>query len=81
MGQNFLVEPEVVKAIVDLAVVGPGDRVVEIGPGLGILTRELLGRGAKVFAVELDRDLVTFLEKDFRGVVNLTIIERDARHV
>lgn len=80
MGQNFLVEPEVVWSIVDIAGIEPGDRVVEIGPGLGILTRELLGRGAHVFAVELDHDLVTFLRKDFRGVENLTLIERDARH-
>lgn len=81
MGQNFLVEPDVVRAIVDIAGVEPGDRVLEIGPGLGILTRELLGRGAQVSAVELDRDLVTFLERDLRGVENLTLIERDARHV
>ncbi|MEJ7900431.1 MAG: 16S rRNA (adenine(1518)-N(6)/adenine(1519)-N(6))-dimethyltransferase RsmA [Thermomicrobiales bacterium] len=81
MGQNFLVEPDVVEAIVDVAGVEGGDLVVEIGPGLGILTRELLGRGAQVVAVELDRDLVTFLEKDFHEVENLTLVERDARHM
>ncbi|MDQ3655986.1 MAG: 16S rRNA (adenine(1518)-N(6)/adenine(1519)-N(6))-dimethyltransferase RsmA [Chloroflexota bacterium] len=81
MGQNFLVEPDVVRSIVDVAGIEAGDRVVEVGPGLGILTRELLGRAAHVFAIELDRDLVTFLERDFAGVENLTLIERDARHV
>ncbi len=81
MGQNFLVEPEVVRSIVDVAGIEAKDRVVEVGPGLGILTRELLGRAAHVFAIELDRDLVTYLERDFAGVENLTLIERDARHV
>lgn len=81
MGQNFLVEPDVVRSIVDVAGVKPGDRVVEVGPGLGILTRELLGRGVRVYAVELDRELVAFLEHDFAGVEGLTLIERDARHV
>lgn len=81
MGQNFLVEPDVVRTVVDAATIAPGDRVVEIGPGLGILTRELLDRGATVFAVELDRDLVKFLATDLAEASNLTLIERDARHV
>lgn len=80
MGQNFLVDPEVVGRIVDVAATSDGDRVVEIGPGLGILTRELLGRGAQVVAIELDRELVRFLERDFEGVDSLTLVERDARH-
>ncbi len=81
MGQNFLVEPGVVRRIVDVAAVEAGDQVVEIGPGLGILTRELLGRGADVVAIELDRELARFLERDLADVDRLTLIERDARHV
>jgi 16S rRNA (adenine1518-N6/adenine1519-N6)-dimethyltransferase len=81
MGQNFLVDPQVVNDIVDVAQVQAGNEVVEIGPGLGILTRELLGRKAHVLAVELDRDLKSFLEKDLAAFPNLTLIERDARHV
>ncbi len=81
MGQNFLVEPDIVQAIVDAAGIEAGDRVVEVGPGLGILTRELLARHARVYAIELDRDLVTFLERDLAGIENLTLIDRDARHV
>ncbi len=81
MGQNFLVEPDVVRAIVDVAGIEPGDRVVEVGPGLGILTRELLARSARVYAIELDRDLVSFLQRDLAGFDNVRLIERDARHV
>ncbi len=81
MGQNFLVEPDVVRSIVDVSGIGTGDRVVEIGPGLGILTRELLNRDAHVYAIELDRDLISFLEKDLANIDNLTLVERDARHV
>lgn len=81
MGQNFLIEPDIVRAIVDVAAIAAGDRVVEIGPGFGILTRELLDRGATVHAIELDRELVEFLEADLAGVPNLTVTERDARHV
>ena len=81
MGQNFLVEPDVVSRIADVAGVDALSCVVEIGPGLGILTRELLGRGAAVFAVELDRELKAFLDHDLRGFDRLTLIERDARYV
>ncbi len=81
MGQNFLVEPSIVARIVDVAGVKEGEHVVEIGPGLGILTRELLGRGANVLAVELDRDLVRFLGSDLAEHGNLTLVERDARYV
>ncbi len=81
MGQNFLVEPDVVEMIVKTAGVAPGDRVVEIGPGMGILTRELLARGSNVLAVELDVELVTLLAHELGDAANFTLVERDARHV
>ena len=81
MGQNFLVDPSVVRRIVSSAGVLAGDLVVEIGPGMGILTRELLLSGAEVVAVELDRELMRFLEHDLNGASGLRLIERDARHV
>lgn len=81
MGQNFLVEPEVVSRIAVAARIVPGTLVVEVGPGLGILTRELLDRGAQVIAIELDRELKAFLEHDLAHVDKLTLVERDARHV
>lgn len=80
MGQNFLIEPEVVAAIVDVAQAGAGDNVVEVGPGLGILTRELLTRGSNVLAIELDRDLAAFLRHDLANVTAFSLIEADARH-
>jgi 16S rRNA (adenine1518-N6/adenine1519-N6)-dimethyltransferase len=61
LGQHFLVEPTLARRIVELAGVGPGDRVVEIGAGLGSLTVALAGAGAEVVAVELDRTLAPAL--------------------
>lgn len=81
MGQNFLVEPSVVRRIADAASVSDGDLVIEVGPGMGILTRELLARGAFVVAVELDRELKRFLEHDLGPHERLTLVERDARYV
>jgi 16S rRNA (adenine1518-N6/adenine1519-N6)-dimethyltransferase len=57
LSQNFLADPDVLQSILDLADPGPGRRILEIGPGLGILTGGLLNGGASVTAVELDRRL------------------------
>ena len=56
-GQNFLVDGNIVRKSLELAEVGPGDSIVEIGPGLGTLTSALLDAGATVWSVELDRTL------------------------
>jgi len=77
-GQHFLTDHGVVERIVRAARVAPGDRVVEIGPGLGILTTGLLEAGAALTAVELDRDLAAFLRERFPG---LTLVEGDAERV
>lgn len=81
MGQNFLIEPSVVEAIGDTAEIMEGDLVIEVGPGMGILTRELLSRGARVVGVELDRDLARFLKNDLADVRSFSLIEQDARFV
>lgn len=57
LGQNFLVDGNIVRKSLELAGVEPGDRVVEIGPGLGTLTSALLEAGAEVWAVEKDRTM------------------------
>ncbi len=54
LGQNFLIDGNIVRKSLELAAVQPGDRVIEIGPGLGTLTGELLAAGAEVWAVEFD---------------------------
>jgi 16S rRNA (adenine1518-N6/adenine1519-N6)-dimethyltransferase len=58
LGQNFVVDPNTIRRIVRLAAVGPGDHVIEIGPGLGSLTLGLIEAGAAVTAVEVDGRLV-----------------------
>ncbi len=78
--QNFLVARSVVEAIAEAAVPEPGMHVVELGPGLGTLTSALLRRGARVTAVERDRDMIAVLRADL-GDENLTIVEGDAARV
>lgn len=70
-GQNFLRAPHVVEQILAAADLLPGDRVMEIGPGLGALTDRLLAAGAMVTACEVDRDLAAALER--RGDARLTV--------
>ena len=70
LGQNFVTDANIVRKIARLAAVGEGDRVLEIGPGLGSLTLALLETGATVSAIEVDRYLLPALEEvlDGRGV-------------
>ncbi|HYN68622.1 MAG TPA: 16S rRNA (adenine(1518)-N(6)/adenine(1519)-N(6))-dimethyltransferase RsmA, partial [Candidatus Eisenbacteria bacterium] len=70
--QNFLADPDVLEAILDLADPKPGDRILEIGPGLGILTGGLLDAGASVTAVEIDRGLAGYLRERFDGAIART---------
>jgi 16S rRNA (adenine1518-N6/adenine1519-N6)-dimethyltransferase len=63
LGQNFLVDGNIVRKSLELAQVSPGDAVAEVGPGLGTLTEALLEAGAHVWAVELDRTLHAHLEE------------------
>ncbi len=76
-GQNFLKNLFVVKKIVKALDLSPEDVVVEIGPGTGVLTEELLKTGTKVIAVEKDRDLIPVLKEKFKDFLNLTIINQD----
>ena len=81
MGQNFLVEREVVQRIVAAAGIGPDDRVVEIGPGLGILTQELLATGCHVVAVEMDDELADHLASTLGTHPQFTLVHGDALQV
>lgn len=75
LGQNFLIEPSVLTKIVESLNLRNDDLVVEIGPGLGFLTQELLKTGARVFAIELDREMVEQLQEIKQP--NLTVIHAD----
>jgi len=81
LGQNFLVDGNIVKKSLAMSSPEPSDNIVEIGPGLGTLTEELLGYGCLVHAVELDPKLASFLREKFRkeiGCKTLTLTEGDA---
>jgi 16S rRNA (adenine1518-N6/adenine1519-N6)-dimethyltransferase len=80
LGQNFVGDPNTVRRIARLADVGAGDRVVEIGPGLGSLTLALLETGASVTAIEMDRFLVPILRKIVEPE-GATVIQADALEV
>lgn len=75
-GQNFLADETVLERLADEALVGPGDTVVELGAGLGHLTRHLLATGAVVVAVERDRELARVLEG--RALPGLRLVEANA---
>lgn len=77
MGQNFLIDPLPLAQIIAAAQLTPTDLVVEVGPGLGVLTWELLQRCARVVAVELDRRLADRLPETLHGLGTLQIIQGD----
>jgi 16S rRNA (adenine1518-N6/adenine1519-N6)-dimethyltransferase len=79
--QNFLADPDVLEAILEIAEPVAGERILEIGPGLGFLTGGLLATGARVTAVELDAGLAAYLRGALAepiAVGELTLVEGDA---
>ena len=78
LGQNFLVDRNALEAIVDAAALPAGARVLEIGPGLGVLTEEMLRRGFAVTAVEKDPVLAERLAEALGNPPNLTVRAGDA---
>src|SRR5471030_991880 len=80
LGQNFLVDGNIVRKSLELAQIAPGDTVVEIGPGLGTLTAALLEAGADVWAVEKDRTLHAHLAETLapRFPATFHLLEGDA---
>lgn len=77
LGQNFLVSDEVVEGIVESANINKEDIIIEIGPGLGVLTNLLLEKSDDVIAVELDNRMVEIISDRFKEKTNLTVIHED----
>ena len=80
MGQNFLADADALAAIVEAGQLSADDTVIEIGPGLGVLTYELVRRAGRVIAIELDRRLGARLGDEL-GSANLTVIQNDVLRV
>jgi len=76
-GQNFLVDQNLLKKLVDASGVGEGSLVLEIGPGTGTMSEEILARGAELIAIELDRDLAAHLREHLAASPRFTLIEGD----
>lgn len=81
LGQNFLINDEVIEKIVDAANIFKEDLVIEIGPGLGTLTERLLERAKKVIAIELDKRMLKILDDRFSLYNNFEIMNEDVLKV
>jgi 16S rRNA (adenine1518-N6/adenine1519-N6)-dimethyltransferase len=77
-GQNFMIDQNLVRTVADAGQVGAADWVLEVGPGTGTLTEELLARAGQVVAVEIDRDLAAMLRGRFADRPNFALVEGDA---
>jgi 16S rRNA (adenine1518-N6/adenine1519-N6)-dimethyltransferase len=78
LGQNFLIDPNIVRKIIALAELGPSDHVLEIGPGRGILTETLCHAAGRVTAIEVDPQLHAYLEARQAELPNVDLVCDDA---
>jgi len=81
LGQNFLIDDSVLQDIVEGAEVSEEDLVIEIGPGVGTLTRELIKKAKRVVAIELDSDLIPILTEELGNEEKFSLIHNDALKV
>lgn len=81
LGQHFLTDPRILGRIADVLEITSADTVVEIGPGRGALTEQLLLRAKRVVAIEIDRDLARLLREKYAGDERVTIVESDVLDV
>lgn len=81
LGQNFLINDDVINKIINSSNVNERDLIIEIGPGLGTLTQKLLEKAQKVIAIELDKRMITILEERFALYNNFEIINEDVLKV
>lgn len=80
LGQNFLIEPKYLEQILEAAEPLEGEQVVEIGPGMGVLTRQLSRKAKEVLAIEVDPRMVEILKTLCLNCTNLTVRTMDIRH-
>ncbi len=80
-GQNFLIDPHVLKKILQASEIGPEDYVLEIGPGIGTMTEALAAEAKHVFAVEIDDNLIPILGDTLSHCPNVTVIHNDIMKV
>ena len=81
LGQNFLIDEQVIEKIVNASEITKEDCVIEIGPGLGTLTKELLEKAGKVISIELDKKMITILKDRFALYDNFELINNDVLQV
>ena len=81
LGQNFLIDEQVIEKIVNASEITKEDCVIEIGPGLGTLTKELLEKTGKVISIELDKKMITILKDRFALYDNFELINNDILQV
>ena len=81
LGQNFLIDSNILRILLATAALRPNDAVIEIGPGLGVLTEGLARGSGRVVAIEKDHRLAAYLKERFQTTPNLELIEADALDV
>jgi len=77
LGQNFLIDNNIIKKIVDSAGISSSDLVIEVGAGIGNMTSEIASRAGKVIAIEIDRHLIGALTENLKSFDNVKIINND----
>ena len=77
LGQNFLIDDDIIDDIVEGAKAGEGDKIIEVGPGIGTLTRELASKVDKLMAVEIDRNLIPILKDTLKDYENVSVVNED----
>ncbi|MGI8494579.1 MAG: 16S rRNA (adenine(1518)-N(6)/adenine(1519)-N(6))-dimethyltransferase RsmA [Pyrinomonadaceae bacterium] len=80
-GQNFLIDQNYINKIIAALHLLEGETIIEIGAGRGALTEKLIESGAKVLAIEFEREMIAFLRAEFTGIENFHLIESDALNV
>ena len=77
LGQNFITDRNVIEKIIEGTQIGPDDMVIEIGPGIGVLTAAAAEQAARVVAIEIDSKLIPILSETLAGYDNIRIVNQD----